>query len=109
MSAVLGVHAYRSTACYHGQHDKCRLHCKFCAVQCFCGCHNGKDPIRIEYGRTYQQLEQDLDEAKQAKKTAESRLGMEVRENSKLQKQVRDLDSRLKEAEVRQRDNEKLS
>lgn len=33
------VHAYVSTACQHGLHDKCRLTCKYCGDPCVCsGC-----------------------------------------------------------------------
>lgn len=32
-------HAYVSTACLHGFHDRCRLVCKFCSAPCACpGC-----------------------------------------------------------------------
>lgn len=30
-------HAYVSTACLHGLHDRCRLVCKFCSAPCSCG------------------------------------------------------------------------
>lgn len=33
------AHAYTSTACYHGLHDRCRRECKFCSVACACSCH----------------------------------------------------------------------
>lgn len=35
-----GQHDYLSTACHHGQHDRCRKECKFCAVPCKCACHS---------------------------------------------------------------------
>ena len=33
-------HDYTSTACYHGQHDRCRQLCKFCLARCQCRCHH---------------------------------------------------------------------
>lgn len=33
------IHDYTSTACLHGEHDKCRLVCKFCPTKCQCACH----------------------------------------------------------------------
>jgi hypothetical protein len=33
------AHLYVSTACQHGQHDRCRQQCKFCAAPCLCPCH----------------------------------------------------------------------
>lgn len=30
---------YRSTACQHKLHDKCRLTCKYCEARCLCKCH----------------------------------------------------------------------
>lgn len=30
---------YRSTACQHKLHDKCRLVCKYCDKPCTCYCH----------------------------------------------------------------------
>lgn len=33
------LHAYRSTACFHGLHERCRKQCKFCCVLCDCSCH----------------------------------------------------------------------
>jgi hypothetical protein len=32
-------HSYLSTACYHGQHERCRKRCKFCDATCECECH----------------------------------------------------------------------
>jgi hypothetical protein len=32
-------HAYTSTACFHGQHDRCRQQCKFCGAKCACSHH----------------------------------------------------------------------
>ncbi len=32
-------HAYTSTACFHGLHERCRKTCKFCDVLCRCLCH----------------------------------------------------------------------
>lgn len=32
-------HHYRSTACLHGLHERCRKQCKFCGVACNCECH----------------------------------------------------------------------
>ena len=32
-------HAYLSTACRHGLHDRCRKTCKFCGTACLCSCH----------------------------------------------------------------------
>lgn len=32
-------HIYISTACQHELHERCRLKCKFCQVECFCLCH----------------------------------------------------------------------
>src|ERR1700677_4530698 len=32
-------HVYKSTACYHAKHDRCRRQCKFCSVPCNCPCH----------------------------------------------------------------------
>lgn len=34
------AHVYRSTACYHEQHDNCRKVCKFCPSRCTCSCHH---------------------------------------------------------------------
>jgi len=31
---------YYSTACQHGQHETCRLRCKFCQSPCLCDCHS---------------------------------------------------------------------
>lgn len=35
----LDQHFYKSTACQHTQHDRCRLVCKFCSAGCRCACH----------------------------------------------------------------------
>lgn len=35
---VCGAH-YTSTACHHGEHERCRLGCKHCDEQCRCWCH----------------------------------------------------------------------
>lgn len=32
-------HPYRSTACLHELHERCRKTCKFCEVLCLCACH----------------------------------------------------------------------
>lgn len=32
-------HVYTSTSCYHHQHQRCRLTCKFCGASCRCSCH----------------------------------------------------------------------
>jgi hypothetical protein len=32
-------HDYLSTACLHGEHQHCRLVCKFCPAECRCECH----------------------------------------------------------------------
>jgi hypothetical protein len=32
-------HAYLSTGCLHGLHDKCRVTCKYCPAKCRCICH----------------------------------------------------------------------
>jgi hypothetical protein len=33
-------HRYLSTACYHREHVRCRLTCKFCETPCICDCHS---------------------------------------------------------------------
>jgi hypothetical protein len=45
---VAEPHNYLSTACFHGLHERCRQHCKFCDVQCKCGCH--KQAARVTRG-----------------------------------------------------------
>jgi hypothetical protein len=35
-------HDYLSTACFHGQHDRCRRQCKFCDAACNCECHKAE-------------------------------------------------------------------
>jgi hypothetical protein len=37
-------HDYLSTACFHGLHERCRLNCKFCGVDCRCPCHVKAQP-----------------------------------------------------------------
>lgn len=34
------VHNYKSTACIHSMHDRCRLYCKWCNNFCKCDCHD---------------------------------------------------------------------
>lgn len=46
--AVKESHEYTSTACVHGQHDRCRLVCKFCYSPCECDCH--QDAKKCKYG-----------------------------------------------------------
>ena len=43
-------HSYISTACYHFQHEACRLTCKFCDSRCECPCHEAEaiDPVLQE-------------------------------------------------------------
>lgn len=41
------LHEYLSTACYHGFHEACRIHCKFCSEKCSCKCHTEEDARRI--------------------------------------------------------------
>lgn len=39
------VHAYISTACQHGEHERCRRTCKFCPAECRCDCgHQSETP-----------------------------------------------------------------
>jgi hypothetical protein len=38
------LHDYLSTACFHGLHERCRRHCKFCGVDCRCPCHVKAQP-----------------------------------------------------------------
>lgn len=39
------AHHYLSTACFHDLHQRCRLTCKFCQVECECSCHrSGSSP-----------------------------------------------------------------
>lgn len=33
------THVYRSTACGHQHHDRCRRVCKWCSAGCVCTCH----------------------------------------------------------------------
>jgi hypothetical protein len=42
------THAYISTACQHGLHERCRLICKFCDAGCQCACHEASEPTRTE-------------------------------------------------------------
>lgn len=35
---------YRSTACQHGLHTRCRDVCKFCSATCGCECHGERGP-----------------------------------------------------------------
>jgi hypothetical protein len=37
-------HDYLSTACFHGLHERCQRHCKFCGVDCRCTCHVKAQP-----------------------------------------------------------------
>lgn len=37
-----GEHIYLSTACLHGQHQMCRLECKYCGAPCWCDHHYPK-------------------------------------------------------------------
>jgi hypothetical protein len=37
-------HDYLSTACFHGPHERCRLNCKFCGVDCRCTCRVKAQP-----------------------------------------------------------------
>jgi hypothetical protein len=41
---LLDVQHYKSTACFHGDHQRCRQACKFCGMGCLCLCH-GIDSI----------------------------------------------------------------
>lgn len=41
-------HGYISTACFHEQHNVCRLECKFCSSFCLCKCHYEKDSIEVQ-------------------------------------------------------------
>jgi hypothetical protein len=36
MAEVIPAHDYVSTACQHGQHERCRKTCKFCQTPCCC-------------------------------------------------------------------------
>lgn len=37
------AHAYTSTACHHGQHQLCKLNCKYCGASCGCSaCEHSK-------------------------------------------------------------------
>lgn len=38
-------HAYTSTACHHGVHNRCRLRCKWCQVHCACTCHDAIEAL----------------------------------------------------------------
>lgn len=35
---------YKSTACFHDEHEKCRKVCKYCGVACWCPCHSPVQP-----------------------------------------------------------------
>lgn len=37
------THVYRSTACGHQHHDRCRRVCKWCSAGCVCTCHREEE------------------------------------------------------------------
>lgn len=44
----MSKHQYKSTACWHRHHDRCRQVCKFCESPCSCLCHDERfDHIHI--------------------------------------------------------------